>query len=384
MMTEPTEPNPVEDRTSTSPEAISTRKTAWIGLLLALGLCLIVVLMVLAPFSSVILLAVVAAGLIRPSYRRLVRALGGHRRTAAGLICILLLVVLLVPLFVIAQEVSQEALGVYELTTTELTEGGLRDMLEQRQNRIDQINRVLEPLGTTLTVDRVSDLLTTLGLRIGGFFYKQGVSLAGHLVRFVFGFIFWVVIVYYLLVNGREFGKWFEDTFPLPVDEQRMVAGRFMEMASSLVVGNGAAAVLQGVAGGMAFSALGLHGAVLWGVVMAILAFIPVVGISLIYIPFTIILLFAGETTRAVMLFVPLAIVATVVEYWLKPLLVGRRAQMHTLLVFLSLIGGAIAFGAVGLLLGPLAMTAFLTLAEIYRERYRRVHAASDAESCTG
>ncbi len=74
--------------------------------------------------------------------------------------------------------------------------------------------------------------------------------------------------------------------------------------------------------------------------------------------------------SRAVALFVPLALVATVVEYWLKPLLVGRRAQMHTLLVFLSLIGGAIVFGAVGLLLGPLMMTAFLTLAGIYRERY--------------
>jgi predicted PurR-regulated permease PerM len=364
-----------------TPSSEGRQRGAWIGILVAIGLCLAVVLLVLAPFSSVILLAVVAAGLIRPSYRRLVAALNGHRRTAAVLICVLLLVVLLVPLFLIAQEVSEEALGIYEMSTTQLTEGGLRDMLEQRQDRIDQVNRVLEPFGSTLTVDRVSDLLGTLGLRIGGFFYKQGVSLAGHLVRFVFGFIFWVVIVYYLLVDGRLLGQWIEDTLPLPVDEQRMVAGRFMDMASSLVVGNGVAAVIQGVAGAITFSVLGLHGAVLWGVVMALLAFIPVVGISLIFIPFTIILLFAGETARAVMLFVPLAVVATVVEYWLKPLLVGRRAQMHTLLVFLSLIGGAMAFGAVGLLLGPLAMTAFLTLAGIYRERYRPVVDASDPET---
>ena len=364
-----------------TPPSERPQKVAWIGLLVAIGVCVVVVLMVLAPFSSVILLAIVAAGLIRPSYRRLVAALNGHRRTAAVLICVLLLVVLLVPLFLIAQVVSEEALGIYEMSTTQLTEGGLRDMLEQRQDRIDQVNRLLEPFGTTLTVDRVSDLLGTLGLRIGGFFYKQGVSLAGHLVRFVFGFIFWVVIVYYLLVDGRLLGRWVEDTLPLPVDEQRMVAGRFMDMASSLVVGNGAAAVIQGVAGAIAFSALGLHGAILWGVVMAILAFIPVVGISLIFIPFTIILLFAGETARAVMLFVPLAVVATVVEYWLKPLLVGRRAQMHTLLVFLSLIGGAMAFGAVGLLLGPLAMTAFLTLVGIYRERYRRVLGVLDPET---
>jgi predicted PurR-regulated permease PerM len=244
-------------------------------------------------------------------------------------------------------------------------------MLEQRQDRIEQANRVLEPFGFTLTIDRVYDLLATLGVRIGGFFYKQGVSLAKGLFRFVFGFIFWVLILYYLLVDGRAFRTWIEDTLPLPADEQYLVAHRFMEMASSLVVGNGAAAVIQGIAGGIIFVALGLHAPVLWGVVMAIFAFIPVVGISLVFVPFTIILLLAGETTRALMLFVPLAVVATVVEYWLKPLLVGRRAQMHTLLVFLSLIGGAVVFGAVGLLLGPLMMTAFLTLAGIYRERYR-------------
>ena len=353
------------------PRTTAPQLASWIGLLFALGVCLVVVLMVIAPFFSVILLAVVAAGLIRPSYRRLASAFKGRRHVAAATICLLLLAVLLVPLFLIAQQVSQEALGIYELSTTQLTEGRLRDMLEQRQDRIDQVNRVLEPVGVTLTVDRAYELLATLGVRVGGLFYKGGVSLAKHLVRFVFGFIFWILILYYLLVDGPAFRRWTEETLPLPVDEQRLVANRFTEMASSLVVGNGLAALIQGFAGGVAFSILGLQGAVLWGVVMAILAFIPVVGISLIFIPATVILLFAGQTARAVMLFVPLVVVATVVEYWLKPLLVGRRAQMHTLLVFLSLIGGAVAFGAVGLLLGPLMMTAFLTLAGIYRERYR-------------
>ncbi len=361
------------------PRTNAPRRASWIGLLFALGVCLVVVLRVIAPFFSVILLAVVAAGLIRPSYRSLASAFNGRRHAAAALICLLLLMVLLVPLFLIAQQVSQEALGIYEMSTTQLTEGRLRDMLERRQDRIDQVNRVLEPIGVTLTVDRAYELLATLGVRIGGLFYKGGVSLAKHLVRFVFGFIFWILILYYLLVDGPVFRKWIEETLPLPVDEQRLVAERFTEMASSLVVGNGLAALIQGFAGGVAFSILGLPGAVLWGVVMAILAFIPVVGISLVFIPVTVILLLAGETARAAMLFVPLVVVASVVEYWLKPLLVGRRAQMHTLLVFLSLIGGAVAFGAVGLLLGPLMMTAFLTLAGIYRERYRPFVAEQDS-----
>lgn len=380
MTTEP-ETNIVSGIESEPPRPTVPRLASWIGLLFALGVCLVVVLMVIAPFFSVILLAVVAAGLIRPSYRRLASAFKGRRHAAAATICLLLLAVLLVPLFLIAQQVSQEALGIYELSTTQLTEGRLRDMLEQRQDRIDQVNRLLEPVGVTLTVDRAYELLATLGVRVGGLFYKGGVSLAKHLVRFVFGFIFWILILYYLLVDGPAFRRWTEETLPLPVDEQRLVADRFTEMASSLVVGNGLAALIQGFAGGIAFSILGLQGAVLWGVVMAILAFIPVVGISLIFIPATVILLFAGQTARAVMLFVPLVVVATVVEYWLKPLLVGRRAQMHTLLVFLSLIGGAVAFGAVGLLLGPLMMTAFLTLAGIYRERYRPFVGEDDSAS---
>ena len=368
-----TEHTVVKSRSESKP---STRtpppeKAAWVGLLTAMGICLAVVLLVLAPFFSVVLLAVVAAGLIEPLYRSLANSLNGRRRLAGVIICVLLLVVLFVPLFVIAQEVSKEALGIYELSTTQLTEGRLRSMLEARQGQIEDVNLVLKPFGFEMTTDRLYDLVATSGVRIGGFFYKQGVSLAKHLLRFVFGFIFWVLILYYLLVDGHNLRAWFDGSLPLPVDEQRLLAHRFMEMASSLVIGNGVAALVQGVAGGVMFSLLGLHGAVLWGVVMAILAFIPVVGISLVFVPFSLILLLAGETARALALFIPLALVATVVEYWLKPLLVGRRAQMHTLLVFLSLIGGAMVFGAVGLLLGPLMITAFLTLVGIYRERYR-------------
>ena len=74
------------------------RLAAWFGLLFALAVCVIVVLMVLAPFFSVILLAVVASGLIRPGYRRLVDGLKGRRRAAAILICAAAGAVLLPPL----------------------------------------------------------------------------------------------------------------------------------------------------------------------------------------------------------------------------------------------------------------------------------------------
>ena len=346
-------------------------KASWIGLLIAIGLCLLIVLRVLAPFVSVLLLALVAAGLIHPPYLRLVRRLGGHRRLAAFIVCLLLLVVVLVPLYIVALDVSGEALAFYEMSTTELTERGVLERLQQNRDRIERVNAFLEPFGVFITAEDVSDWLTTGGVRLGTFFYKQGVSVATGLLQFVFGFIFWVLVLFYLLLDGEAVRSWFRDTVPIPHDEQQQLSGRFMEMASSLVVGNGLAGLIQGVAGGVVFAAAGLPGPVLWGAVMGILAFIPVIGISLVFIPAFLILLIAGETTKAFAVFVPLVCIATVVEYWLKPMLVGRRGQMHTLLVFLALIGGLSAYGATGILIGPLMMTAFLTLVEIYRERYR-------------
>ncbi len=357
---------------STTDESHSTRpaRASWIALLVAIGISLLVVLRVLAPFASVLLLAVVAAGLIYPPYLRLVNGLRGHRMTAALIVCVFLLVMVLVPLSIIATDVSGEALGFYEMTTTELTERGVLERLQQRQERIEWINSFLEPTGVVLTAEDVSDWLTTLGVRLGAFFYKQGVGLAKGLVRFVFGFIFWVVVIFYLLVDGETARKWFGNTLPMPIKEQQLLSQRFMDMASSLVVGNGLAGLIQGVAGGVVFAIAGLPGPVLWGAVMGVLAFIPVIGISIVFIPAFLILLIAGETTKAFAVFVPLALIATVVEYWLKPMLVGRRGQMHTLLVFLSLIGGLAAYGPMGILIGPLVMTAFLTLVSIYREHY--------------
>jgi predicted PurR-regulated permease PerM len=339
-------------------------------LLIAISVCLMVVLRVLAPFASVLLLAIVAAGLIHAPYQRLVNAVRGHRKTAAVIVCVLLLVVVLVPIYIIASDASREALGFYEMSTTELTERGVLIKLQQRQEQIEQINSFLEPVGIVLTAEDVSDWLASAGVRLGTFFYTQGVSLAKGLVTFVFGFIFWVLVLFYLLVDGETAWTWFRETVPIPADEQQQLSERFMEMASSLVVGNGLAGIVQGVAGGVVFAIAGLPGPVLWGAVMGVLAFIPVIGISLVFIPTFLILLIAGETTKALAVFIPLAVIATIVEYWLKPMLVGRRGQMHTLLVFLSLIGGLTAYGAMGILIGPLMMTAFLTLVSILREHY--------------
>jgi predicted PurR-regulated permease PerM len=53
--------------------------------------------------------------------------------------------------------------------------------------------------------------------------------------------------------------------------------------------------------------------------------------------------------------------------------MVGKQVKMHPLLVFFAIIGGLKLFGILGIIYGPLIVTAFLTLAEIYRANYQRM-----------
>ena len=98
--------------------------------------------------------------------------------------------------------------------------------------------------------------------------------------------------------------------------------------------------MFQGVIGGIYFTFLGLNSPVLWGSIMAVLAFLPIFGIGLVLIPTAVILLLNGHAGQAFLTFIFYVILSFTVEYLLKPKFVGSHVKMHTLLVFLAIIGG--------------------------------------------
>ncbi len=144
-----------------------------------------------------------------------------------------------------------------------------------------------------------------------------------------------------------------------------------MEIAGVMLIGNGISGLFQGVMGGIFFALIGINSPVLWGGVMSILAFLPIFGIGLILLPTAAILLLNGTVGQAILTLVFYIFLSFTVEYLLKPKFVGSRVKMHTLLVFLAIVGGMAMFGALGIIYGPLIATAFLTLSEIYLKEYR-------------
>ncbi len=147
---------------------------------------------------------------------------------------------------------------------------------------------------------------------------------------------------------------------------------RFMEIAGVILVGNGISGVFQGILGGCFFAILDLKSPVLWGGVMAVLAFLPIFGIGLVLLPTAAILFAGGHWGEAGITVGFYLILSFSVEYILKPKFVGSQVKMHTLLVFLAILGGMKVFGVLGIIYGPLIVTAFLTLADIYMLEYKK------------
>ena len=128
-------------------------------------------------------------------------------------------------------------------------------------------------------------------------------------------------------------------------------------------------AMVQGILGGLMFWWLGLPSPLLWGVVMGMLAIIPVLGAFVIWIPAALFLLATGAPGKALILALWGTVVVGGIDNLLYPMLVGNRMRMHTVLVFISLVGGLFVFGAAGLILGPVVLTVTTVLLEVWRHQ---------------
>ena len=102
------------------------------------------------------------------------------------------------------------------------------------------------------------------------------------------------------------------------------------------------------------------------------LAFLPIVGIGLVLVPAALVLAFKGNMAGAIILTALYGVITIIIEYFMKAKMVGDRVRMHILLAFLGMIGGLSAFGLLGIIYGPLIITAFQTLAEFYLSSYER------------
>ena len=321
------------------------------------------------PFFSILILSFLLAGLFQPVFRFFHERLKFSGQFSSLVTCWLIIIVVFVPLMIFVLALSRELLGLYPLIKGKNLALMMQQLLVENETVI-RIKDFFAGFGIELHPERISTVFSEFGKVAGLFLYNQASSWAANIMNFVFSFFMMIIVIFFLLIDHERFITYILDLSPLPDQQERQLFKRFEEIAKAVLVGNGLCGLLQGFLGGAVFLFFGISSPILWGGIMAILAFLPIVGIGLVLVPAALILFLKGSPGLAIFMLFFYAALSFTVEYLLKPWIVGERVKMHTLLVFLSILGGLSVYGVLGIIYGPLIVTAFLALAAIYRKNY--------------
>lgn len=194
----------------------------------------------------------------------------------------------------------------------------------------------------------------------------NGPAFAWGSLRQLVGIILTFYMLFYFLRDRRAVLKAIRSLSPLSEPDMNRLFSGVADTVHATLYGTITVALVQGTLGGLMFWWLDLPAPLLWGMVMGLLAIVPVLGAFVVWIPAAIFLLLDGNPGKALLLTMWGTIVVGGIDNILYPILIGKRLKMHTLLAFISLVGGLMVFGASGLILGPVIFTITRVLLEIW------------------
>lgn len=327
----------------------------------------------LLPFFPILIMASVVTLAFHPIYRFINAGNKIKPSIAAFLTCVFIFFILFIPIVFFSGLLSREAYELYLMGKSAMVGGQVKSLLESSRvlNALDRMNMLLANIHMELTLEDLNTGIMNLGKIIGKALFDHLAAISSNILHFIVNFIFMLLVVFFLLMDGVKLLAFINDLSPLPKEQDEMLITKFRDMAKAILIGNGLSGLLQGVAGGLMFALFGLKSPFLWGVVTGLLSFLPIIGILAVFLPAAAYLFLSGREFAAVFFIVIYAALSGSVEYIFKPKIVGDQVKMHTLLVFLAIIGGLKLFGILGIIYGPLIVTAFLTLVDIYRANYQ-------------
>jgi predicted PurR-regulated permease PerM len=182
--------------------------------------------------------------------------------------------------------------------------------------------------------------------------------------------------LFFLLRDGHTLARQVRDLLPLPEGARDRLMADTRDLIVASVGAGLMVAAAQGAIGALTFWLLGIHAPAFWGVVMAVCSLIPLLGAALVWVPAALWLLLSGDIARGIILTIIGIFGISLADNVLRPLLLAGRTTASGLVVFLGLLGGAAAFGFVGLVLGPIILVTAGSLLRVFSRREPSVVAA--------
>jgi len=317
---------------------------------------------VLRPFIYTLVFAGVFAILFQPLQRRVLVLTKQNHGISAAITTFLIVIFIFTPLLLLGIQLYQEALQLYSVVSD----------LTYRQNFLE----IFKIWINSFQVHFSNSNIFTFDMQS---YVKQGLSWVmqnfGSIFSSVAGlmgnFFIFIIALYYLLKDGQRFKIAILNLSPLDDKDDELVIEKIALAINSVIKGRLLIALLQGVLMAVGFVIFGVPNAVLWGSISVLAALIPGIGTALVIVPTTIFLLIGNHVVSAIGFMLWGSVIVGLVDNLLGPKLMSRGVQLHPFIIFLSVLGGIIVFGPVGLLLGPIVISLLFALLDIYLMQFK-------------
>jgi len=318
--------------------------------------------LLMKPFFGPIFWAVAIALIFYPVERLLERRLGDRPNINALITLLLCMVIVVLPVLGLGAALIAEGMNLYQ----KIQSGEIRP-----GEYIDQINQsfpAIQALLGQFDVDVVELRDRAVSVFLGGsqFLAKQAIGIGQNTFQFFLSLALMIYLAFFLIRDGQNLVDLMIKALPLGDERERLLFAKFAEVTRATVKGNLLIAIIQGALGGIIFWILGITGALLWGVVMAVVSLLPAVGAAIVWVPVAVYLAAIGELAPAMVLTAYGVVVIGLADNLLRPILVGRDTKLPDYLVLLSTLGGIAMFGINGFVMGPLVAALFMAFWGIF------------------
>lgn len=332
---------------------------AWkrITLFLLTLAALVLVALLVQPFFTAIIVAIVLAVITQRPYRWLATKIRQPSACAAVAV-VLVAVAVIVPSFFLAQSLGRQALSAVGAMRNPATQQKVTDFIADHPSLADTIQTVTASIDPGHVAQTAA---SAIGARLAGILRNS--------FRFVTQIVVMLFLLFFLFRDRDPALTYLRSILPLSDGEADVLLTRTGDTIFATALGRFAIACVQGLLAGLAFWVLGVPAPVLWAFTTVALAMIPGFGSFLVWAPIAIYLGLSGHWGKAALLAIWGGLIVSTIDNILYPILVGTRLRANTGIILLSILGGIALFGIAGIVLGPVVFTIAATLLEFWHTR---------------
>ena len=324
---------------------------------------------IVTPLWQPLAWALLLGSLLAPFNLKLAARLGGRPRLASSVTLLLTVLLFILPVAAVTGAVAAQAaqlLNRLELHMPDMSQGLTVDL-----SHVPWLERPLAWIdaNTTISLAQMQGWLVEGSRRLLEALVSSGGSVVMGALGTAASFVLMLFVLFFVLRDGPSVAQQVVQMLPIEDRRRARLWQHLADVTRAVFLGIGLTALVQGMLVGVGFWIAGLPSPLVFGVVAALVALIPMVGSALVWVPGALFLAARGEYGYAIFLAAWGAVVVGMVDNFLRPMLISGRADVPTLAVFVGVMGGLAGFGFIGLFVGPIVLGLLVALFRYEREQ---------------